>query len=254
LKSRIPSLTLEFENGKEFFKFQKGEKTLDREKFIKERLDKLKVDNEYLEQKKIDDNNPMAAIFQSINAISLSEEQIEKYNKELDAYFENYEKFLNKRMEYEGKRNLSINITIFLLNNGNTPAEDVDIHLHFPDGFELINLDDFPSPPKEPKPPYKPKSRFDFEGMGLSTHFPNLYPSFPSSPKIEISKPSIRKTNSYDVDFQKNYLKHHYRIKLDTLVLIYERFEDKQNFKIEYVISAANMPEIERGTLNIIYE
>ncbi|MBW8327168.1 MAG: hypothetical protein K0M50_20565 [Prolixibacteraceae bacterium] len=254
LKSRIPSLTLEFEDGKEFYKIKKGEQSFEREKFVTENLGNKKVELEHLVYKENAYENPMAAFLQTMSVLSLSPEQIDKYNSELDNYFEDYKKYLIKKFEFIENRKLSHNISIYLSNSGSIPAENVDIHLHFPDGFKLIELEDYPKPPKEPKPPYKPKSRFDFEGMGLSMHLPNLYPTFPSDSKIEINKPTIRKTNSYEVDFQRNYLKHHYKSKLDTLVMIYERFENKQNFKIEYVISAANMPDIIQGNLNIIYE
>lgn len=254
LKSRIPDLTIEFENGKKFFKIKKKDKTIDKKSFILENLTNQKSEFEYLVLKENDYENPMNAFLQTINNLSLSEEQVEKYNKELDDYFDKYENYLNKKWKHLLYRNLSYDISICLFNDGTTPAENVDIHLHFPDGFDLINLDDFPNPPKEPKPPYKPKSRFDMEGLGFTNYLPNLNPTFPSTSKIEINKPSIRKTNSYEVDFQKKYLKHHYRTKLDTLVLIYENIEDIQNFKIDYILSAANMPDVIRGNLNIIYE
>lgn len=254
LKSRIPILTLEFEDGKEFYKIKKGEQSSEKEKFVNENLDNKKNELKHLVYEENIYDNPMAALLQKMNTSSLSSEQIEKYNNELDSYFEDYKEFLNKKFEFIENKKLSHNITIYLSNNGSIPAENVDIHIHFPDGFDLIELEDYPKPPKEPKPPYKPKSRFDFEGLGLSPNFPNLYPSFPSNSRIEINKPTIRKTNSYVVDFQINYLKHHYKAKLDTLVMIYESFENQQNFKIEYILSAANMPDIIRGNLNLIYE
>ena len=254
LKSRIPRLTLEFENGNEFLKISRGKKELEKDNIIEKELSNLKSENSYLEYQKTNEKKSKSLIFHTINTLSLTKERIDKYNSELDDYFEEYKDYLNKRMNYEAKRNLSNDIIIYLSNVGNIPAENIDIHLHFPDGFELILFDDFPKPPKKPEPPYLPKSRFDFANMGFNSYLPNFYSNMPSMPETEINKPTIRKSDSYDVDFQRNYLKHNYKTKLDTLAVIYRKFDDKQNFNIDYVISAANMSEIIQGSLNIIFE
>ena len=36
------------------------------------------------------------------------------------------------------RKNLTFKMGFILFNHGNVPAEEIDIHLHFPDGFELI--------------------------------------------------------------------------------------------------------------------
>jgi hypothetical protein len=92
---------------------------------------------------------------------------------------------------------------------GTVPAEDIDIHLHFPDGFELVDSADYPKPPTEPNTPYKPKNRLDIPGLGISG-FPRIHIPNPQNMNIDSERPTIRKSNSYDVDYNRSYLKHNY--------------------------------------------
>lgn len=45
-------------------------------------------------------------------------------------------------------------INIQMHNNGNAPANDIDVWLHFPDGFFVLRKDQYMKKPREPKPPY----------------------------------------------------------------------------------------------------
>lgn len=71
---------------------------------------------------------------------------------------------------------------------------------------------------------------------------------------IKLNKPSIRKLNSFEVQYFMELVKHHMIYTLDTLVAIYNQFSDIKNFTIDYEIVASNIPEKIEGKLHIIYE
>lgn len=186
---------------------------------------------------------------------SLSQEQVDDYNTDLGKYFDEYENYLRSLYEFECQQQLSYSIKILLVNEGNVPAEEVDIHLHFPDGFELKEPGDLIKDPKTPQPPYRPKNRFDINPRLLSTPF--LYsrlPDVPSSGMPGVNRPSIKKTNSYDVNMHRKYLKHSYTLTLDDLISVYEKVDSLKNFEINYEITAANMTEGVVGKLRVIFE
>ncbi len=88
----------------------------------------------------------------------ISDEEFARYNTERIRYFEEYERYLRELAVAENLAKRTIRFTITVSNSGSAPADDVDVHLHFPDGFSLYVEDDWPSFPSEPKPPTKPRS------------------------------------------------------------------------------------------------
>lgn len=246
LKSRVPQLLLEFNNNKEFIKIPVNCESYDGfENFKLKKISAIKVDNPYLEA--IDNSeNQVAQIF------SLSNEQIKQYNEKLDKFYTDYEIILNKIYEFENRENLTFEIVLILKNNGNIPAEDIDIHLHFPDGFELIESSNKKLYPILPNPPYKPKNRLDFGFSSRSMASP-IYNNLPKV-NLNFNNLTIKKTNSYDVDFHLRNLKHGYEEKLEKLSIIFRKHSDIKNFQIDYNLSAANIPEKIFGKLNIIFD
>lgn len=145
-------------------------------------------------------------------------------------------------------------IEIQMHNKGKAPANDIDIWLHFPDGFVVINEDEFPRKPKEPALPYKPKNRFDL-GSGNYLGVPNLSHL---NPRVNLpaatltSRPDIRKTNSYEVNIHRKNLKHFHKTSLDTLLVVYPSFSEIISFTIDYRIIVNNVPEPVIGNLSVV--
>jgi len=251
LKSRIPVLKLLFDNKSEHIEMIAiSENSVDFLVYSKLKMEELRTQYPYL---KIEKDNPyekpMALIQKYFN--SPSDDQVFNYNKRLEEYFTNYENYLLKTFEYEKREKLTFSIKVVLVNSGNTPAEDIDVHLHLPDGFEVIETSEKEKPPQTPQPPYKPKNALDF---GMSSGFTNIpSPYHMNEPKVDINlnKPRIKKTNSYDVDYSIKNLKHGYSHSLKSLSIIYKNQEEIKNFQIDYILSAANIPEAIRGNLNI---
>lgn len=251
LKTKVSKPTLQFENEKDFIKIKISEYVVNKTSFINSKIGSIKSEFPYLKlNEKQDINNPLAPLA-SFNIIS--EEQIDRYNSELDEYFSNYLFYLSSLFDYELKTSLSVRIVLLLTNTGNVPCNDVDIYCHFPDGFHLIEEDDLEFPPKEPYPPNIPKSFFENLTRGLN--FSRLsIPTFDNPILPKLGRPSIRKTNSYEVHFSRDYVKHLTIYPLDTLVAVYNSFTDIKNYTIDYTIIAGNISEPINGKLNIIFE
>ena len=253
LKSKAPKLSLLFDNGKTFKKFSKNSSETLNLEIIEAEVESLKEKYPYMDYTEID-NGPKDNfnIIAALNPmIRVTREQVDDYNKRLDLFFEKYKGYLTSKYRYENEKKLTELIDLLLVNNGNIPAEDIDIHLHFPDGFKLMEYEDFKKPPKEPNPPSKPKSKF--ESIQSISHFPTgLYSSSNFTPE-KLNKPSIKKTNSYDVDYSRKYLKHNYTSSLEKLIVLYDSFEDMKNFEIDFIITSANMTSPRTGSLKVIF-
>ena len=112
--------------------------------------------------------------------------------------------------------------------------------------YKQDNLDE---EPEKPQPPLKPG-----EALTLKSNiFPTSY--LPHSPSdISFARrgiPSIKKTNSYDVEFDLDSLKHHQNFVFDDLLITFDDYESAIGFTIDYKLFAANIQEIVKGKLNI---
>jgi rRNA-processing protein FCF1 len=180
---------------------------------------------------------------------ALPKERIDKYNKDLNDFFVRYKQYLKQKFTLKVIKSLIIPIDIQMKNDGNVPAEDIDIWLHFPDGFELLNKDECPKKPKEPKPPYLPKHRYDY-GHSYIPNIGSIYSSDQGyKPNLNLNEPTIRKTNSYEVDIHYKSLKHFQSHDLDQLIVVYASYEKIINFSIDYKITIGNVPEPVLGQL-----
>ena len=256
LKNKIPELYLCFENDKELLNHSIPSNSIPQKDFIKKELHNISIGLTPMDMENIETLNNNDLITAINYQFAPTQEQIDTYNKNLNNYLNQYELYLNNLYNYNEMVACSFEVELILVNSGTVPAENIDIHIHFPDGFELIEKNEFPERPKKPKPPVKPKSKLDFSPMILPniSNYSNIgYIDNPKDIEILSNKPTIRKTNSYNVDFKREGLKHRYQKKLDTLLLIFSSRAEIKNFKIDYIVSAGNLPTSKKGKLNIIF-
>jgi len=188
-------------------------------------------------------------------------ESIKRYNEDLDTFFSNYEKYLRKLALFYAWESQTAAINLVLFNDGSKPADDVDIFMHFPDGFELFEEDEYDKEPEAPKPPRKPKSILEQATVGFPTavgladryaYLPDLaqlrMPAGPSN----VSGPRIKKTNSYDVKVHVERAKHGMEVALDVMYINFDPAVGPRSFAIDYTIHASNLPTHVNGTLNVI--
>lgn len=267
LKNKIPKISLLFRDEKSIFEWELDEYFVDDVKYIQEHVatERLRLPELIFGIQEADRKVPVkdpsilkssdllnSPLFSSINSMELSEQQVQNYNDELKKYIVKYEKYLRAKLAYKKRHRLSMPVDVVIHNTGNIPAIDIDIWIHFPDGFTMVSINDFPKKPKPPKEPYKPKNRWDMPNYipGIDSMLPSTSLP-PSMPDLNFNPPDIRKTNSYEVEYYRKSLKHFQSDKLDGLVLTFDSFESAAGFTIDYRLIVSNIPQPVTGQLNV---
>jgi hypothetical protein len=168
-----------------------------------------------------------------------------------------YRKYLEEFARYQDMSRLSLELKLYLSNDGTRPAEDIDVLLHFPDGFQLYDKKSMPNQPKEPKPPERLKYGMQYllDGPHISSMLsPSLYSRFRPSPEPprNVSPVRIKRSKSYDVDFHVTRLKHNLREPIDTIIVVFNSFDSAKSFNIQCRILAGNLPHAVEQELHII--
>ena len=191
----------------------------------------------------------------------LAPEDISRYNDQLESFYHEYTEFLPQLWEYQATCARQVEIELRLCNAGTAPADDIDVALHFPDGFSVRDSDKRGGPPIPPEPPGIPVPWIlKHLGMGnwrmLQRHInPMAHFRMPDiGPLGNVSGPDIRKSGSYDVGFQVRRLKHGFSEPMAPLLLTFDSFDSAQSFQIDYRINAANMPRESEGQLHVIID
>lgn len=248
LKRRIPDLELRFENGKTISKFEVSAPELRSDEEIEEEVDKIR--EEYPEKEREDsEGNPFGALGQI--AVP-TEEEIQRYNSELPEYYEKYREYLMELRKHRHLMGRVLELNLVVDNEGTTPAEDIDIRMHFPDGFRLT--DSQLEAPAEPNPPRPPQSLGDRMQALQSIANPTPTPHPPAASPSNVSSHDITETNSYQVGVHIRKVKHNMKESLDPLYVVYESYDEVKSFSFDYRINAANIPDPVTGTLNVVVE
>jgi hypothetical protein len=253
-KNRVPDLVLVFDNGKDHKTFEIHSPDPNNEAGINAAMRAVKEKYPLTrpeppaptstEEFSARLNEHIAEAFKDLTA-SMQLLQGD-YDLRLKRWYGVYEKYLREVAEFEALQLRTIQLNLILVNRGTCPAEDVDINLHFPDGFIMYNEDERPECPDEPSPPSH--TAFD---PGLAFIRPSLSnlmaPELPNS-----HMPKIRRTNSYDVTIPCGRLKHEYVYNCEPLYLAFDSFEGAKPFSFAYNLHAANAPVSEKGELHIV--
>jgi hypothetical protein len=185
---------------------------------------------------------------------------VERYARERAAFLSGYSAYLQTQREYERRRQRSITLTVELVNSGSSPATDVDVLMHVPDGLFVSETSRLQAP-EAPDPPQSPRTLVQLIRTGLS--LPPLVdvqsmlapritarPEFYHTPNV--SPLRIRKTDSYEITCQVLKLKHNFTLKLPSMYLTFVEGEPVRPFRIGYWIHAANVPTPVQGQLNVV--
>lgn len=265
-KNKVPKILLLFKNGEKHNKFVLQEPLKKTSDEYQNALNEIKSsfpkrekfgENSRVEEGENTDNIDLQLLkkYSAINGISQSE--YDRYNNELEEFYKNFSDYLYHELEYANLRRRTIRLDIMLSNNGNTPANDIDIVMHFPDGFRLVEEDELPKPPKKPNPPIEPRSLIDMmttslQPTSLFYDIPGLKDIGPVGTPTNVSSFDIKKTNSYSVKLHVNIVKHNMNEYFEPLYLIFNSFEDANSFKIEYELFAANIPSPISDFLHVV--
>ena len=250
-KNQMPKVVLGFIDNDFLFKVEKKRELKSKELFISESINKLKEQYNYLQKQTFE--NSTNNLLKVLDFYGLGDDQISTYNAQLDTFFEKYEAYYSSIYNRIVYQNDCVEIKLRIRNDGTAPANDIDVKLHFPDGFTLHIEKGLPKLLSEPTPPYLPKNRFDIQSRGYNLPiFGNNSIKQPSV--IDLNAPNIVKTNSYDVGFHLMNLKHNQDFEFETLFLKYEDRYSAKNFTIDYKVMVSNYPEVISGKLNVLME
>lgn len=267
IKNIKPKLSIEFAEGGTLKKFRIIEKIKNRDEYIlieinkiKEKYKKYKLKSE-IEEMPVDTipNDLHSEIknliekTKSLDHFGITEDSKVKYNEELETFYNEYEYYLNRLFDFEISEDLTIEIDFSLKNQGSSIAEDIDIFFHFPDGFELYIEENYPKEPLIPDSPRAPRHRFDFSVP--PSPFINIDQNFRNFPSINsnVSSPSIKKTNSYDVNVHVTRVKHNMSESLDKMFIVFDTYDSINNFNVNYELRCANITDVVIGNLNFVF-
>jgi hypothetical protein len=191
----------------------------------------------------------------SIKFSSSSDTQLFKpYNEQVDQYIATLEPYLVQMSKITDWYNQTAKVQLVVKNDGGAPGDDIDISVHFPDGFEVVDDDGLPAMPKEPRSPRSPGDMMKaLSEMSLinSASMAGLHYSMPKG--VENAQIlGIKKTKSHEVKFHVKKLKHQGYVPLPDLYL---HFSDApRSFRADYRIIAGNVPTPIIGTLDFVWK
>jgi rRNA-processing protein FCF1 len=258
-KSREPDLAIEFTDGRKYSRFRLTPvEAADPEPEIQAKLavarEKCKSAELAPSPQPVNANDPFAAVAEQVRQVTegfhvMGRQFYEHYNRRVEQYYRDYEKYLRDTADFEALAARTIKLELILHNSGTCPAEDIDVSLHFPDGFMLYDEEHPPEPPEEPSVPSMEMNLFP--SVSFLPGFPdiNRLTSLPDR-----TRPRIRKTNSYDVTFEVLKLKHGFIWTIEPFYVAFDSWASAASFAIDYTIHAGNMIDQQTGHLSIVVE
>jgi hypothetical protein len=270
---KMPKLSLAFEDGEQHATFTLPAPILAMQDDIDKKIKEIKVRyppmaTEHMKrnlpdisEKNVEISASLAAALNMSTLQFISAEDIKKYNEDLEIFYQRYTQYFQAEADFHNFERRSIQLSIWLTNDGTAPSEDIDAFIHFPDGFTLFKEGEFPKPPKLPEPPDRPKSQMQkmLEGTSVLASMPYLASErysrlAPVQPASNVSSPIIKRTNSYDVEIHVQRIKHQLSEPFAYLYVVFDSYEIARSFQLSYEILAADLPHKPEGTLHIIIE
>jgi rRNA-processing protein FCF1 len=259
LKCAHPDLKLTFGYGTNFVRMRMNKHLPQSEDEIAAQIVDLRV-----KRPKIAKPNPYSDASPNLYLIrsEFVAPDVDRYNTRLEVFYQNYSEYLRKLDRYRDVQSRTIELEVYLLNSGSSPADDIDIYLHLPDGLEVFgDLDETGAAPEVPIPPAGPMS-------ALAESLSNL--AVPSLSSVllgrnldlihrdltppNVSAPTIRRTNSFEIRFHVQTLKHKLQIALDPLFVVFDSWDTAKSFTIDYTLYAGNVPDAITDQLHVVVE
>lgn len=255
-RNAVPKLRLEFEDGKTYLPVRLFPMQPIREDEILEKIEGLKAKHPKVSKPE----RPTASdiMMKALGGVV----DYDRYNARVDLFYGSYGRYLRDASKAEDAKRRLFSVDIALANDGSRPAEDIDVHLHFPDGLQISDdVEGLWKEPSEPVAPRGPISDWEEKMQSLSRPLGLGLPALnmPDLSHIEglgrnVSAATIRRTNSYDIDFKVRALKHCCRVDFDTLYIIFDSWDTAKSFSIDYELHAGNVPNVVTGQLHIAVE
>lgn len=185
--------------------------------------------------------------------------EIQRYEADVQKYLIELEKYYKDREEIEKAKSCFFELNLVLQNIGSSPAEDIDVFLHFPDGFDMLDYNPFENEISEPDEPIKPQTQIE-KLRNISMNMPFTIPNIDylrlghNNIEPPSQGPKITRTHSYDVTYHFDKLKHTQEIVMDPLYILFDSQDKIQSFCCTYKLSIGNYPDAKNGEISIIFE
>ena len=247
LESRMPRLSITFEDSAEYHTLRIREPN-----FINVKsLEQIKKEHPY-ETTSEETGRPSSATGLYATELRSRENHRSRYNLELDKYFRDYQVFLDQCAAWQETICMHHMIKIDIANVGTAPASNVDVELYFPERVIPVDEDDIPDKPKPPIAPEQNQGSFDSFLMG-NRNFNVLGSALEQSKRLTAhlhGEPDIDlDENSICISYLK--LKHGFRKVCDPLIFRFVSRDTEKSFKINYRLSANELPDAVEGYLHI---
>jgi hypothetical protein len=262
-----PELKVLFEDGNDFLKFTVPQ-PLDREKNAEMyrkvyngiRGDLLRSIQGQVDLSTLDRNSRLVALINEFKIVP--QDEMDRFDKSLKQFDSKYEEFIRRAVDLDMLALSTFSFSLRLHNLGTAPAEDIDVHIHFPDGFRFQSKEDRRDLLAPPEPPMRPRTQI--ESMMDLMHTSSLLtvPFLPprnvpvnlsnmSPPNV--SPITIVKGNSYETTSKVRRLKHNNSVTIAELTIVFASMSDVRSFKADVTINAGNMREDKQGSLHFVF-
>jgi hypothetical protein len=200
------------------------------------------------------DDMIMAARF-----MGLTSSRTTDYKNKLSDYLERYHQYLIESWEYREGRKRSFLVRLEVWNTGTAPANDLDVDLHFPDGFSLQEAedDDNEDDPKAPEPPSVPLSPLQeaLEGIGHYDLRPLTDFRIPTQTIVRGLDPHqlrIQRSESYDVTGTIKRVKQGRHFSFNPLRLQFDSDSNVTSFSIHYHLQPVELPQPVEDDIHVV--
>jgi len=166
----------------------------------------------------------------------IPEKEYQRYNREREEYFKRYEEYQHKMLDFRNRVSRAFGFSLHIANVGSAPAEDVDVSIHFPDGFAMFIEDDLPDEPREPMPPVRPRFAAELMTARIRDFSPHLMEPNIRNLGRHVSTFDLKKTNSYDLTDHFQKIKHGSSVELPELFVVFDSHEGARSFNCDYVL------------------
>jgi len=195
-----------------------------------------------------------AALTDSIINAGATREAVDEYNRNLEAYYEKYEGYLQKLATFIDQTARAVELKLDLENDGTATASNLDLILTFPPGIELTENDDLEKPPIEPQPPIRPGifGAAQLAAQMGESRFSGIPGSLLRGPADHEGVPRVQGRCQANVSISK--LKHGFKYEVRPLWLRFSSWETAGSMTINFHLSADELPAAEMGTLHLVVD
>lgn len=184
-----------------------------------------------------------------------SVEEVLRYNKNINRYYEEYATFLTELRLYHEWNACQVVVEFEVFNEGSAPAEDLDIELRFDEDAVPIDLAEGPQAPEEPELPKRPMGILERISLGYKFPEPHYKLNLPDFNMSNITPITANVRGPWilsaepAVSWHIRRLKHLELLRLPPVTLLRKNHEIK-GAKVQYRLHAANLPEIITGSFS----